>query len=267
MSRPDRGPRGHKAGRSVHGEDLGGDQVEGIQAVAELLRAGRRPVSELLVAAGDTPSAALREVVDLARGQRVPVRQCTTAELLRVAGTEAPQGVVARTQRVRPVPLEDLVVDSHPFLLALDGVTDPQNLGALLRTALSAGVTGVVLPRHHAVRLTPSAVKAAAGAVEHLPIALVAGIPAALAQLRRDGVWGVGLDERGDVEIEDVAVLSEPVVLVLGAEGPGISALARQRCDVLARIELAGPLASLNVSAAGAVACFAVARRRRQATG
>jgi 23S rRNA (guanosine2251-2'-O)-methyltransferase len=154
-------------------------------------------------------------------------------------------------------------VGGRPFLVVLDGVTDPQNLGAVMRTALSAGATGVVIPRHHAVRLTPSAVKAAAGAVEHLPIALAPGIPAALQALGAEGVWSVGLDEDATTDIDDVALFEEPLALVLGAEGAGIAPLTRDRCDVLARIEMRGPLASINVSAAAAVACFAVARRRR----
>jgi 23S rRNA (guanosine2251-2'-O)-methyltransferase len=155
----------------------------------------------------------------------------------------------------------------RPFLVVLDGVTDPQNLGAILRSALSAGATGIVIPRHNAVRLTPSAVKAAAGAVEYLPIALAPGVPAALQSLRAEGVWSVGLDESGGIDIDDVEIFDQPVALVLGAEGAGLATLTRERCDIVARITLLGPLASLNVAAAGAVACFAVARRRRVTPG
>jgi 23S rRNA (guanosine2251-2'-O)-methyltransferase len=187
------------------------------------------------------------------------------SEIRRLAGSEVPQGVVAFAQRIAPVTLASLVAaaKAKPFLVVLDGVTDPQNLGAVMRTALSAGATGVVIPRHNAVRLTPSAVKAAAGAVEYLPIALVPGVPAALQALHAEGIWSVGLDGGGTTDLDDVALFEEPVALVLGAEGAGLAPLTRQRCDVIAQIEMHGPLGSLNVSAAGAVACFAVARRRQ----
>ena len=149
-----------------------------------------------------------------------------------------------------------------PFLLAADGVTDPGNLGALLRSAECAGVTGVVLPKHRAVHVTPTVTKAAAGAVEYLPMALVGGLPTALRQLRDAGVWVIGLDMGGDTDLFDLEVADQPVCLVLGAEGKGLSRLVRERCDAVAGIPLLGQLASLNVSAAGALACFEVTRRR-----
>ena len=131
-----------------------------------------------------------------------------------------------------------------------------------MRSALSAGATGLVLGRHRAAHLGPTATKAAAGAVEWLPVVLVAGVPAALTDLQAAGVWTVGLDAEGPRTIWDLDVATEPVALVLGAEGAGLARLTRQRCEVLASIPMAGPLGSLNVSAAGALACFEVARRR-----
>ncbi|HWC12243.1 MAG TPA: RNA methyltransferase, partial [Acidimicrobiales bacterium] len=150
-----------------------------------------------------------------------------------------------------------------PFLLALDGVTDPQNLGGLLRTAEGAGVTGAVLPRHRAVHVTPAVAKAAAGAVEHVPLALVGGLPAALARVKESGVWVVGLDPGAPQSLYDLTVADEAVVVVLGAEGRGLSRLVRERCDVLVGIPLQGRIPSLNVAAAGALALFEVTRRRR----
>ncbi|HEX8581847.1 MAG TPA: RNA methyltransferase, partial [Acidimicrobiales bacterium] len=150
-----------------------------------------------------------------------------------------------------------------PFLVAVDGVTDPGNLGALLRSAEGAGVSGVVLPRHRAVHVTPAVTKAAAGAVEHLPMAVVGGLPAALSRLREQGVWVVGLDAAGNRPLWDLDLGTEPVCLVLGAEGRGLARLTRARCDEGVAIPLLGRLASLNVAAAGALACFEVARRRR----
>jgi 23S rRNA (guanosine2251-2'-O)-methyltransferase len=148
------------------------------------------------------------------------------------------------------------------FLVVVDGVTDPQNLGALLRSAECAGVTGVVLPRHRSAHVTPTVTKVAAGAVEHVSIAVVPGVPGALQELERLGVFTVGLDERGPEPVFDLSLGERPVALVIGAEGRGLSPLSRQRCDVLVRIPLHGAIDSLNVSAAGAVAMFEVARQR-----
>ena len=148
------------------------------------------------------------------------------------------------------------------LLLVVDGVTDPGNLGAIMRTAECAGVTGVVLPRHRAARITPTVTKRAAGAIEHLRFAPVSGIPTALATLAELGVWSVGLDVTADQTIWDLPIADAPLALVLGAEGRGLSRLVRKRCDVTARIPVSGRLDALNVSAATAVALFEVLRRR-----
>jgi 23S rRNA (guanosine2251-2'-O)-methyltransferase len=150
-----------------------------------------------------------------------------------------------------------------PFLVAVDGVTDPGNLGALLRSAEGAGASGVILPKHRAVHVTPTVAKAAAGAVEHLPMAVVPGLPAALSRAKQLGCWIVGLDDaaaRSLFELDDLG--REPVVLVLGAEGAGLSRLVRSRCDIVVSIPMRGRLASLNVAAAAALACYEVARQR-----
>ena len=244
---------------------LGGEQIEGRNAVYELLSVERRRTNELFIQVDLDDARVLDEILDLAREQRVPVRTVRAYELDDFARSEVHQGVIARADALESVELDDLVADhgAPPFLLVLDGVTDPHNLGAVLRSALGAGVTGVVLPKHRSAHVTATVAKAAAGAIEHLDIALVPGIPSALERLSRLKVWSVGLAADGDVDLDGVQVLTEPVALVLGAEGSGLSSLTRARCDVLARIELAGPVESLNVSAAGAVACFAVSRARR----
>ena len=231
----------------------------------ELLAAGRRRVRELWMAEGMDPAPVLAEILDLASTARVPVRTVARGRLDAMAGTDAAQGVVARAAPLEEADLDDLArpsADRSPFLLAVDGVTDPHNLGALLRTAECAGATGAVLPRHRAVHVTPTVAKAAAGAIEHLPLAVVPGLPAALARLRRAGVWTVGLDADAEQSVFDFTLGDEPVALVLGAEGSGLSRLVRQRCDVTVRIPQRGFLPSLNVAAAGAVACFELARRR-----
>jgi 23S rRNA (guanosine2251-2'-O)-methyltransferase len=210
-------------------------------------------------------TAILAEIADLSEERRVPIRQLTREKLDDYALTESHQGVIAKAESIQPVDLDMLLSarQHEPLMVvALDGVTDPGNLGAILRTAEVAGVTGVVLPRHRAVRLTPAAVKAAAGAVEHLPIALVGGLPTALRQMSDQGIWVIGLDGTAKDSIYKLRVAKEPLTIVLGAEGRGLSHLVSQRCDQLVSIPQNGQLESLNVSNAAAVTIYEVRRRR-----
>ena len=247
-------------------DGFGGEQVEGRHAVHELLAAGRRRTHRVWVVGAQSASGSISPLAQLAHDRGVQVLVKTADDLMQVARTGAPQGVIAWADPVVPVPLVSLLVtgaQGRPqFLLVLDGVTDPGNFGSLLRSAACAGVGGVVVAHHRSAALTPAAVKAAAGAIEHVPISLVPGIPAALQQLTKAGIWSVGLDPAGKEDLWRSTLLDSPIALVLGSEGRGLSHLVRQRCDVLARIPQSGPLASLNVAAAAAVACFEVARRR-----
>ena len=248
------------------GSAAGAEQVEGRQAVRELLRAGRRRVRQLHVADGSDPAGPVGEILDLAEAAGVAVRWLPRDRIDAMAATDAPQGVIAAAEPLPERTLDQLIAGPAdgpaPFLVVLDGVTDPHNLGAVMRSALCAGATGLVVGRHRSASLTPAAVKAAAGAVEYLPVAAVAGVAAALSELTAAGVWTVGLDAGADADIWTMAVASEPVALVLGAEGRGLSPLVRRRCDLVTGIPMSGPLDSLNVSAAAALACFEVARRR-----
>jgi 23S rRNA (guanosine2251-2'-O)-methyltransferase len=252
--------------------------------VRELLVAQRRAVREVWMMEGSDPAAILREIESLARSSHVPVRLVTQRQIQEVQGSEAPQGVVAFAEPLQEADLSDLVglapIVGQPdvvgegeaspsakpspaaFLVVVDGVTDPQNLGALLRSAECAGVTGVVLPRHRSAHVTPTVAKVAAGAIEHVSVAVVPGVPGALQELERLGVWAIGLDEKGTEPLFCLELGDRPIALVIGAEGRGLAPLSRQRCDVLARIPLHGTIDSLNVSAAGAVAMFEVARQR-----
>jgi 23S rRNA (guanosine2251-2'-O)-methyltransferase len=238
---------------------LGGDQVEGRRAVLELLRAGRRRVRRVYVsgAVGDDP--VLREITE--RAERA-LRIVPPERIEKLARTGVPQGVVAQAS---PLPVADadaLFAAGDAFVVALDGVTDPRNLGAILRAAETAGATGAVVPRHRAAHVTPAAAKAAAGAIEHLPIAAVGGIPNALERAQRAGCWTVGLDERGERSLYDLDLADQRIVVVLGAEGRGLSRLTQRRCDLLVRIPTYGRLASLNVAMAATLACHEIARRR-----
>jgi 23S rRNA (guanosine2251-2'-O)-methyltransferase len=271
--RPETPPAGQRArGRSAAvsvraAPAVGGEQVEGRRAVRELLAAGRRPVRELWVAEGLDDAPILVEIASLARAAAVPVRRVARSRLASLARTEAPQGVVALAAPLPETELEHLAARPTgapaPFLVVLDGVTDPHNLGAVLRSAEAAGATGAVLPRHRAAHVSPTVTKAAAGAVEHLAFAVVPGIPAAIAALAGAGVWTVGLDVAAPTPLWALEVATEPVAIVLGAEGRGLSRLTRERCDLLVSIPQRGATHSLNVAAAGALACFEVARRRQ----
>lgn len=251
--------------RAKAGSELGGEQVEGRNAVRELLVSGRRRVHEVVVSTDRHDAPVLDDILDLARQLSVPVRELGRTKLSSLARTDSHQGVIATAAPLVPVDLDELLQarDGHePFLLAADGVTDPGNLGALLRTAECAGVTGVVLPRHRAVHVSPAVTKAAAGAVEHLRFAVVGGLPAALAHATEAGALVIGLDMDGDVSVHDLPPVDRPVVVVVGSEGRGLGRLVRQRCEVIASIPMRGATESLNVSVAGALALYEVVRRR-----
>jgi 23S rRNA (guanosine2251-2'-O)-methyltransferase len=250
---------------------LGGEQVEGRQAVRELLVAGRRKVHEIwvsseLVGADGTPDDGVADIVALAAAGRVPVARVARGKLDARARSEAPQGVVAFAAPLPEAELGDLVArrpGRPPFLVAIDGVTDPGNLGAIIRSCDGAGVRGVVVPRHRAVHVTATVAKASAGAIEHVPIALVPGLPATLSRLRELGIWVVGLDDAAERSLFDIGDLAaEAICIVLGAEGRGLSRLVRERCDLLVAIPMRGRIGSLNVSAAAALATYEVARHR-----
>lgn len=246
-----------------------GEQVEGRQAVRELLRADRRRVTALLLAEGMDDAPILDEIESLAARRRVRVQRVSRRRLDAAARTDGAQGVVALARPVRETALEELASSGPdgrpPFLLVVDGITDPHNLGAVLRSAECAGVTGVVLPRHRSTHLSPTVAKVAAGAVEYLPMALVAGVPSALRTLTGLGVWSVGLDADAPRSVYELPFGDQPVALVLGSEGTGLAALTRKRCDVLGSIPHYGALSSLNAATAGAIACFEVARQRDRA--
>lgn len=264
------GPRdtmasGRPAARRDRG--LGGDQVEGRQAVRELLIANKRKVRELWVASDMEDAGIISEIADLAAANRVQITEVNRRRLDGAARSEAPQGVMARAVELEEADFDEMLKTHNgqrPFLLAVDGVTDPGNLGALLRTAEGAGVTGVVLPKHRSVHITPTVAKSAAGAIEYLDIAVVPGLPAALAKAQQKKVWVIGLDDAADKTLFEIGDLAEEaVIVVLGAEGAGLSRLVRERCDMIVSIPMAGRLSSLNVSTAGALALYEINRRRR----
>ena len=257
---------GDETDRKPVDKPLGGEQVEGRQAVRELLIAGKRRVREVWISAEPDATEVVSDIVEIARTMRVTVTQVARRKLDQQARSEAPQGVIAFAEQLQEAELATLMrrtPKGPPFLVAVDGVTDPGNLGALLRSCDGAGVHGVVLPRHRAVHVTPTVAKAAAGAIEHVPMAVVGGLPAALARMKEAGIWVVGLDDDAERSLFDLGDLAaDAICLVLGAEGTGLSRLVRERCDLIVSIPMRGRLSSLNVSAAAGLAVYEVARYR-----
>ncbi len=241
------------------------DVLYGVHSVAEALKAGRRRFDHVLVAAERHDDRLARLVADC-RQAGVRVRQEPREHLTHLAGTAAHQGVVALVRPKEILTIEDLFEAPDPsksrLLLALDGVEDPQNLGALLRVADGAGVDGVIVTERRAAPLSPVAVKASAGAVEHLRIARVVNLVRALEELKEKNIWVIGLDERGETDY-DRFDLTGNCALVLGREGAGLHDLVKRTCDHLLRIPMAGGVSSLNVSTAGAVVLYEAYRQRR----
>ena len=234
--------------------------LSGIHPIVEALRAGR-PLDRVLVAQG-AGGPRLQEIIDLARRASIAVRFEPRSALDRLAGSPAHQGVVAMGAATKFADLDDTA--GANLIVVLDGVEDPHNLGAIIRTAHAAGAGAVVVPERRAASVTDVVGKAAAGALEHIPIVRVTNINRALEKLKQRQYWIYGLDERGPALYTEVDYGS-PTVLVLGGEGHGLHEQVRKHCDMLVRIPMAGAISSLNVSVAAGVFLFEW-RRRRPAT-
>ena len=238
----------------------------GLNPVRELLRAGGEGLSELWLAEGGDRGRALAELAQLARGVGAKVREAPRPRLDRLAGTDRHQGVVAVVADYRYREVEEMLAAARaagepPLLVVLDGIEDPQNLGAIIRSAHALGAHGVVIPKDRAAAVTPAAAKASAGAVEHCPVARVTNLAQALESLKRAGVWTVATDAGAEEDLAAVD-LTLPTALVMGSEGGGLRQLVRRTCDRAARIAMKGKVGSLNASAAAAVALYEAARQR-----
>lgn len=239
--------------------------LAGIHAVREALRAGT-PLRFVAVQR-ERRDARVAELVALARAAGVPVRWESTQALERLAGRDpAHQGVVAQAEAKSVLGLEELLAAApRQCLLALDGIEDPHNLGAILRTGCGAGVDGVILPSRRAAGLTETVERVSAGALEHVRIARVGNLVQGLEACRAAGWWLVGVDAAGATTIWQHD-FSGPTVLVVGAEGRGLHALTKKRCDALVSIPLAPGVESLNASVAAGIALFELVRQRRVGT-
>jgi len=241
------------------------DRIFGIHPVLQALESGRRGITRVLLSASRRDARVLT-ILEAARSAGVPVERQPDGALDRLAEGGAHQGVVAFVSGAAYRDPDDLLRSAGPSALfvVLDGVEDPRNLGAVVRVAAAAGAHGLFLPERGAAGLTPVAVKAAAGAVEHLPVARVKNVVSLLKSLKERNIWVVGLDSGGDSAWTSFD-LTSPVAVVLGGEGRGLRRLARETCDVVLSIPMAGGVESLNLSVAAGVVLFEAVRQRRAA--
>ena len=247
------------------------DRVYGVIPVLEALRAGHRRIEHITIAEG-AKHKRLRELLDLSKAARVPVRQAPKIEIERALGNVTHQGVTARIAASHYADVEELLdelaarvgTEQPPLVLALDGLEDPRNLGAVLRTAECAGVHGVFTPERRAVGLTETVAKTAAGALEYVRVARVTNLARLIEQLKERNIWVVGTSADAPREYTEWD-WTLPTAIFLGSEGAGLHRLVRERCDTLVRIPVLGQLESLNVAVASGVVLFEALRQRRAA--
>jgi len=265
---PGAAPAPRRSGRGGRGAPPPDEIVVGRNAVAEAMRAGV-PAVAVYIAVGVERDERVDEIRKLAGDRQVSLLDVTRGELDRMAGTAPHQGVVLHARAFDYLHPDDLLrraqeATAPPLLVAVDGVTDPHNFGAISRSAAAFGAHGVVVPERRAVGVTPAAWKASAGALAHLPVARATNLVRTLTSYAEAGLMIAGLDGDGELDLDDLELSTGPLVLVVGAEGRGLSRLVAQRCDVLVRIPLSGQVESLNASVAAGVALAEVARRRRR---
>ena len=256
-----RAPAGGSAGRRMR------EILYGRQPVRETLRARRRQAFKLILARGIKRVGVVGQILALADQAGIPVQTVDRRELDKLGGEVNHQGLAAE---VSGYPYVDLVepleaarrLDTPAFLLLLDHIQDPQNLGSLLRTAEAAGVHGIVIPGRRAAGVTPAAVRASAGAAEHVRVALVTNLVRAIEYLKAEGVWMAGLEAVPGAQFHTEADLSGSLGLVVGSEGQGLSRLVRERCDYLLRLPMLGQVESLNAAVAGAITLYEARRQR-----
>ena len=238
--------------------------IEGRNAVIEALRAGT-PVDKIFLARGET-DAALAHIAAAARDRGVVVVECDRRKLDFMSRTHAHQGAIAQAAVREYASVDDILNAARekgepPLVVVCDELSDPHNLGAVIRTAECAGAHGVIIPKRRSAGLTAVVAKTSAGAVSHVPVARVPNLTACLKELKDEGLWVFGADAAGDRTLYE-ADLKGPAAIVIGSEGDGMSRLVAQTCDVLVRIPMKGKLNSLNASAAAAILLYEAVRQR-----
>ena len=259
--------RARKAAAKARGAGVT-ETVFGRNAVLEALRA-QVPASALYLAQGVDSDDRVREIVELAAARGVSLLQAQRPELDALASGGVHQGVLLQVPPYRYASLDDLLdraqaAKTAPLIVLLDAVTDPHNVGAVLRSAGAFGATGVVIPERRAAGVTATAWKVSAGAAARVPVAKVPNLARAVRELKSHGVFVVGLDGRGTAEVGQTGFETDPVALVVGSEGRGIQRLVREECDALAAIPISSEVESLNAAVAAGIALYAVAQARRE---
>lgn len=245
-------------------KELSEDILVGRNAVKEALKSGRG-MNRILLAKGEQ-ARAVQPIVDLARDSGIPVDFVERGKIESIASGYRHQGVLAYAAPVAYATVDEILKRAEergepPFLILLDELEDPHNLGALLRTAEAAGVHGVLIPKRRSVSLSATVAKTSAGAIEYVPVAKIGNVSQEIRELKERGMWIAGADMTGE-QPYDEADLTGPLVLVIGGEGQGISRLAREACDFLVRLPMVGKLNSLNASVAGSILMYESMRQR-----
>jgi 23S rRNA (guanosine2251-2'-O)-methyltransferase len=235
-------------------------RICGVHAVYEALASKSGQVEQIYIAR-ESQSSKLKEILKLAREQEISVRREERPALDRLAQGEIHQGIIAIVGELSYAPFEVLFKHERPLVVVLDGVEDPHNLGAVIRTAEACGASGIVIPERHSAPLTATVAKASAGALAYLPVVRVTNLASALDQLKEKGLWVVGVDVGGKQDWTSFDYKG-PIALVLGGEHRGVRRLVREHCDVLVRLPMLGKIASLNVSVAAGVLLYEVVRQR-----
>jgi 23S rRNA (guanosine2251-2'-O)-methyltransferase len=242
------------------------DIIEGRNPVTEALKAGR-PITKIIIARAAGQQDVVDEIVNLSISKGIIVERVARDAIDRLSTTNAHQGVIAFTSASEYKTLEDLLAISRernepPLYCILDGIEDPYNLGAIIRTAEASGIHGIVIRSRRAVGITAIVAKASAGAVEYVPVAMVANISQAMEKLKQHNIWVIGIDAAGDIDY-GMADYKIPTAIVIGSEGKGLSDLVKKRCDYLACIPMQGKITSLNASVAAALVMYEAFRQRK----
>jgi len=241
------------------------DTIEGRNPVIEALKSGR-PINKILLAGDIGRHTAVAQILNLSQARGIPVEYVTRRVIDESSTTSAHQGVIAYAAAKEYISLEDLLTISRernepPLYCILDGIEDPQNLGAILRTAEASSIHGVIIRSRRAVGLTAAVAKASAGAIEYVPVARVSNISQTMVTLKRNGVWVVGIDPAGKIDYSQVD-FTLPTAIVIGSEGKGLSDLVKKTCDFLASIPMLGKITSLNASIAAALVMYEALKQR-----
>lgn len=245
-------------------EEIAEDRLEGRNSVIEALRANRT-INKLLIAKGDTEGS-INQIIGMARDRNIIIQEVDRQRLDMISATKAHQGVIAFVAMKDYVEVDEIIDNARakgeePFIIILDEITDPHNLGSILRTANAVGAHGVIIPKRRAVGLTAVVAKVAAGAVEYVPVARVTNISQTINDLKKKNIWVAGTDSTGDKYYYEQD-LKGALALVIGSEGKGMSKIVRDSCDYVVKIPMKGDISSLNASVAGAVVMYEIMRQR-----